>query len=318
MYHQLLKDGTRDEKASGKLDSRNFSYDGLYYGVFADNLPVYDSYVDSRGFNIDGIFVLNLNGENTPYDIKQFDVDGYYYELMPDGTYVKTDKKYDKNYFNRDGYYYELQKDGTRVKTENKISPEGIDSNGFDQNGIHVVTKLEYDENYFRKDGLNVITTTSYSLRGFDINGNYSPRKVSRYLSKYVYSEDKEELECVSIAKRALKLPFEKRSMALKESFKNDKKKYMQKYVLGEKTLNERLYKYIVVAAAIDQDVKEMLTDYLLKLVEEIRKLSIELENEMSKANKNMTLIKDYDKKIESYKEMKSKIEIGGMSGRNI
>lgn len=308
-YHELLPDGTRNEKSTNKTTNpRGFARDGHYYGLTRDGKPA-DGMTreDARGFNIDGLFTLN--GDNTPYDQKHFDVDGYYYELQPNGEYSKTNRRYDLNYFDRYGYYYELQPDGTRHRTDRKFNSEGIDCHGFNQDGMHTTTKLDYDENYFRADGINIVTGTNYSLTGYDINGAFNPRRVSTYASTHMYNRSDQDLECVYIARKALSLPFDRRDLVLDE---------VPGDVRNKKVLNKKLYKYIIAAAVIDSNIKEMLVEYIMNLSVEIKKLSDELKQEKAKSDKNTEIIKDYEKKLASYREMKRKTEIGDIYGRNI
>lgn len=308
-YHELLPNGKRDEKPTDKhTDPRGFAGNGRYYGSKQNGRSANGtSLVDARGFDIDGLFIVD--GGNTPYDRKYFDLEGYYYELQEDGKYVKTNRKYNLNFFDRDGYYYKLEKDGSRVKTDGKFNDEGIDCNGFNQEGKHVVTKLDYDENYFRADGINIITGTNYSLNGYDINGFYNPVMVSTYASTYMYDSEDQDLECVYIARKALQLPFEKRDLIFDE---------IPSDLRNKKVLTEKLYKYIVAAAVLDSSIKEMLIEYLKKLSEEIKKLVDELKKEKAKADRNDAIIKEYEKKLASYREMKRKTEIGDIGGRNI
>ena len=313
-YHELLQDGTRDERPSEKtLDSRGFSADRCYQGLLIDGTKAtyikgfMYRYEDSRGFNIDGIFTIN--GGNEPYDLRNFDVDGYYYELQPDGTRKKTDRKYDDKYYDVEGYYYELQPDGIRKKTDRKYNDNGIDYHGFDKNGIHNITKLDYDENYFQADGINIITGTHFSLTGHDINGICNRDKASPYTYIHMGGRDDLDLECVYIAKKALSLPIDKRELVFEDIPDNIKNK---------KALNEKLYKYIIAAAVIDPEVKQMLVDYVLKLSEEITSLAEKLRIEKSKSEKNIETIKEYEKQIASYREMRRKTEIGGANGRKL
>ena len=316
-YHELLEDGTRKEESTGlTTDERGFNIDGYFFGVFSNGNPANGmTTVDARGFNIDSLY--SLNGENTPYDQQHFDIDGYYYELdnlsnnsneiTP--TYVKTNRKYNDIYFDRDGYYYELQPDGTRKRTDSKYNSDGIDCHGFSKDGIYIKTKLEYDENYFKSNGINMVTGTNYSLTGYDINGSYDSKKVSHYASSYRYNDPQYGLECVYIANRALDLPLEKRDIVLDE---------ISGDVRNKKVLLEQLYKNIIAASVIDPTVKEKLIKYILNLSEKIKLLSDELKSERAKSYKNSDTIKELEKKLASYREMKRKTEIGDIYGRNI
>ena len=129
------------------------------------------------------------------------------------------------------------------------------------------------------------------------------------YAKTHMYNRDDQELECVYIAKRALSLSFDKRDCVLDDIPSESRNK---------KVLTDLLYKNIVAAAVIDSDVKDMLIDYIKKLSDEIKTLSEGIKIEKAKSIRDEIIIKEYEKKLASYREMQRKTVIGDIHGRNI
>ena len=309
-YHELLPDGTRDLSSTNKkINSRGFDIDKCYHES-EDDIMQKSKYrrgikVDPRGFDIDGLY--EVNGEKIPCDERQFGLDGCYYEKQEDG-YTKTNRKYNSKGFDIDGYYWKLI-DGEYKNTNQKYDDNGFDCHGFNKEGIHNITKLNYDERYFKQDGINIITGTEFSLTGYNINGRFFKNRISAYAKTHMYNRDDQELECIYIAKRALSLSFDKRDRVLDDIPSESRNK---------KVLTDLLYKNIVAAAVIDPEVKDMLIDYIKKLSDEIKALSDKIKIEKAKAIRDELIIKEYEKKLASYREMQRKTMIGDNNGRNI
>ena len=322
-YHELLEDGTRSKKSTGSIyNPRGFDRDKKYHKLLKNGeIGTIGFNQDDRGFDIDGIFVLDNKGN--PYDTRFFDADGFLYKLSEEkGIYEKTNMVYDSNYFDVDGYYYELQENGIRKKTDSKYNPDGYDLHNFNKNGIHKVTGLNYDENYFKQDGINIITNTRYSVKGYDIDNGFYEKHISRFMTKkrtesetgslkYIdplefddytrKSDHGEELDCVYIARKALELPISKRDLSLNNIISGSRNK---------NELLKTLYTNIVAAAVIDSNIKDLLIKYVKKLSDEIKYLMDELKIEKTKTTNNSEIIKDLEKKIKDYKDMYNKINI--------
>lgn len=124
-------------------------------------------------------------------------------------AHIKILKKVNKFNFDRDGFYQELQPDGTYHSTKQLIDPEGYDRNGLDKNGFNRQgdymnipnqkcniynfrkdgtnedTGLTYDKKKFQINGINIITKTMSDIRNFDRDGNYNGMLVPKFEEKY-------------------------------------------------------------------------------------------------------------------------------------
>ena len=316
-YHKLLEDGTRDENHyDSRTDERGFDVNGYFHILLSDGTRRVDHLnetTDLNGFDVDGLFCVYDDskyrnvGSRRAYNNKGFDVEGYYWELKENGIRVKTDRLYDDNGFGLDGYYWELKENGVRVKTNSKFNEKGLDCRGFRKDGIHSVTKLKYDENYFDINGINCVTNGRYSLTGFNVNGIYNSARVSPVMSEYEGHNEKNDLKCIYVAKKFLRLEFDRKDLVLDDIPGSSRNK---------KVLLEKLYAYVVAAAVIDPEIKLKLVEYTNNLMKEIENLKELINEEKAKENKNLEQIKLYEKRLAVCNEIKRKTTIGDISGK--
>ena len=295
-------------------DDRQFDFRGFYCIVKDGVVTVTDSKRDPDGFDRDGY-------DEEGYDRNGYNKDGYDREGYNILGYDKDgyDREgYDKDGYDREGYDREGYDSVGRDRDEKNGVPivndvydeEGYDYHNFDRNGIHKVTKLPYDENYFMKDGNNLITGTRYSLTGHNIDGKFNSKRVSSYALRYMYNDKEKGLECVYIARELLTSKFESKD--------NIASLYVPSESRNKKVLTEKLYKYVVAAAVLDPEIKELLRIYVVKLLRKIHELKTLVEEEKKKVDKDEDLIKLYKKRISEYNEMIRKTEMGDIYKRNI
>ncbi len=294
-----------------EYDNRHFNFKGFYCIVENGKVTVTDSKYDPKGYDRDGYNVegYDENGyDREGYNKEGYNSFGYNREGYDRDGYKMTgynDEGYDRQGRDKSGRYKD-ENEGTIV-TEFVYDTDGFDQHGFDKNGIHKITHLPYDEKYFKKDGINIITSTKFSLAGYDIYGNYDENRVSSYAKKYMYNDKKHGLECVGIARMALS------ASSIEKAYK-----FVPGNERNKKVLSEKLFKYIIAAAVLDDGIKKELEEYVINLLKKIEELKIEIEKEKAKIDTNTELIKAYKQMISEYKSIIKNTNIGDIYGKNI
>lgn len=188
-YYELQPDGTRI-KTERKYDDNYYDLNGYYYELQPDGTRTQTKELyDKTGANYLGL-IIKYTPDNCVQRKKKyvaFDRDGYCYSYT-NGRFVKMEPatKISKYGFDVNGYYHELLPNGTRDETP---TDKKVDEHGFDEYGIYFKPKKlgtayfittilnEYnfsqDGYYWKKQSYPTKTKSKKDPHGFDIDGLY-------------------------------------------------------------------------------------------------------------------------------------------------
>lgn len=203
-YHYINEQG--EEIIAGIVDKNGFDRDGYFYSYDEKTRAYVNTGCihNTEYFTRDGYYVSEY--EKVRYGIYSIEIESEQVEIelrncekLPKAL-IKTNLQYNKYGFDMQGYYWELQPDGKRRKNTSKINNRKFDKNGFfyeeSEDGVFRKTNRKIDDNYFDIDGYgyDILADGTYKKRsgkidadGFDYRGLKIKRYVDHYGDKKIY-----------------------------------------------------------------------------------------------------------------------------------